>query len=91
MSTGKCAKLAPLFCAPFTVLKCIGSSAYRLALLDGVEIHLVFHVSRLKELLGSGDNMIGIDSLVRSATTEPWKYARNRHRKNRNTELRMKR
>ena len=25
--------------------------------------------------------LIGFDSLVRSATTEPWKYARNGHRK----------
>ena len=55
---GKCAKLAPRFCGPFTVLKRIGSSTYRLTLPDGVEIHPVFHVSRLKELLGFGDNTI---------------------------------
>ena len=45
--------LAPRFCGPFIVLKHIGSSIYRLALPDGVQIHLVFHVSHLKELLGS--------------------------------------
>ena len=64
MSTGKCAKLAPLFCAPFTVLKCIGSSAYRLDLPNGVEINPVFHVSRLKELLSSGDNTVTTETLV---------------------------
>ena len=64
MSTGKCAKLAPRFCGPFTVLKRMGSSAYRLALPDGVEIHPVFHVRRQKELLGSGDNTVTTETLV---------------------------
>ena len=64
LSTGKCAKLAPRFCGPITVLKRIGSSAYRLALPDGVEIHPVFHVSRLKELLGFGNNTFTNDTLV---------------------------
>ena len=50
LSTGKCAKLAPQFSGPFTVLKRIGSSTYHLALPDGVEIHLVFHVSHLKRI-----------------------------------------
>ena len=59
-------KLAPRFCGPFTNLKRIGSSAYRLALPDGVGIHLVFHVSRLKELLGSGDNTVTTETLVSS-------------------------
>ena len=63
---GKCAKLAPQFYGPFTVLKHIGSSAYRLDLPDGVEIHLVFHVSRLKELLGSADNTVTTETLVTS-------------------------
>ena len=61
---GKCAKLAPRFCGPFTVLKRIGSSAYRLALPDGVEIHLVFPVSCLKELHGLGDNTVITETLV---------------------------
>ena len=63
---GKCAKLALRFCGPFTILKRIGSSTYRLALPDGVEIHLVFHVSRLKELLGSGNNTVTTKTLVTS-------------------------
>ena len=66
MSTSKWAKLAPWFCGPFTILKCIGSSAYRLALPDGVGIYLVFHVSRLKELLGSSDNTVTAETLVTS-------------------------
>ena len=71
MSTGKCSKLAPRFCGPFTVLKRIGSSANRLALLDGVEIHPVFHVSRLKELLGCGDNTVTTETLVTSKPHVP--------------------
>ena len=66
LSTSKCAKLAPRFCRPFTVLKRIGSSAYRLALLDGVEIHPIFHVNRLKELMGSCNNTITTKTLVTS-------------------------
>ena len=66
LSTGKCAKLAPRFCGPFTILKRIGSSAYRLNLPNGVEIHPVFHVSRLEELLGFDDNTVTIETLVTS-------------------------
>ena len=63
LSTGRCAKLAPWFCGPFIVLKQIGSSAYHLTLPDGVEIHPVFHVSCLKELLSSSDNIITTETL----------------------------
>jgi hypothetical protein len=64
LSMGKCAKLAPRYCGPFIVLKRIGSSAYCLDLPAGVDVHPVFHVSRLKELLGSDDNMVTIKDLV---------------------------
>ena len=66
MSSSKCATLAPQFCGPFIVLKHIGSSTYRLALPDGVEIHPVFHVSRLKEFLGSNNNTVTTETLVTS-------------------------
>ena len=55
---GKCAKLAVRFCGTFTFLKRIGSSASRLDIPNGVEIHPVFPVSRLKELMGSSDNTV---------------------------------
>ena len=50
LSTGMCVKLAPRLCGPFIVLERIGSSAYHFALPDGVKIHPIFHVNRLKEL-----------------------------------------
>ena len=31
LAMSKCVKLAPQFCTPFTVLKCIGSSTYCLS------------------------------------------------------------
>ena len=65
-SIGKYGKLAPRFSEPFTILEHIYSSSYFLALLDGVEIYLVFHVSRLKELLGSSDNTVTTETLVTS-------------------------
>ena len=37
-----------------------------ICLIDGVEIHPVFHVSRLKELLGSGNNTVTTETLVTS-------------------------
>ena len=58
--------LAPWFCEPFIVRKRIGSTTYCLALPDGVEIHPNFHVSHLKELLGSDDNTVTIETLITS-------------------------
>ena len=37
-----------------------------ICLIDGVEIHPVFHVSRLKELLGSGNNTVTTENLLTS-------------------------
>ena len=68
---GKCAKLAPRYCVPFEILKRVGSFAYHLALPCNVGIHFVFHVSRLKPFLGSGDNTITIRDLV---TLEDFSY-----------------
>ena len=64
LSTGKCAKLAPRYCGPFEIIKRVGSSAYQLALPPNVGIHPVFHVSRLKEFLGSNDNTVTLHDLV---------------------------
>ena len=63
---GKCSKLALRFCETSTVLKHIGSLAYRLTPPDGIGIHPVFHVSHLKDLLGSYDNIITIEALIAS-------------------------
>ena len=54
------AKLAAHYWGSCTVLHHIGSSAYCLDLLEGVSIHLVFHVSHLKELMGSNKNIVTI-------------------------------
>ena len=75
---GKCVKLAPRFCGPFTVLKRIGSSSYRLDLPNGVEIHPAFLGSHLKELLGFGDNTIITKTLVTSEELGSKPYVPNR-------------
>ena len=56
---GNCVKLAPCYYGPSTVLNHISSSAYHLDFLNGVDVHIVFHVSCLKEPLGF-DNTITI-------------------------------
>ena len=63
LCTCKCAKLTPHFCEPFIVLKRIGSSPYHLDLPPDIKVYLIFHVSLLKELLGSGDNSVSLVTL----------------------------
>ena len=46
-------KLSSRFYGPFKILTKIGSIAYRLLLLDDCQIHPVFHVSQLKQVVGS--------------------------------------
>jgi hypothetical protein len=45
-------KLEPKFYGPYDIIKCIGSMAYKLALPATSEIHLVFHVSCMKKVVG---------------------------------------
>jgi hypothetical protein len=48
-----CQKLAPKFCGPYTILKCMGLMTYQLALPSHSKIHPGFHVSCLKKAIGT--------------------------------------
>jgi hypothetical protein len=48
-----CQKLAPKFYGPYTILKHVGQVTYQLALPSHSKIHLVFHVSCLKNVIGT--------------------------------------
>jgi hypothetical protein len=48
-----CQKLAPKFYGPYTALKHVGQVAYQLALPSHLKLHLVFHVSCLKKVIGT--------------------------------------
>ena len=45
-------KLSPKYYGPYKVLQKIGTMAYKLELLASSRVHLVFHVSCLKEVIG---------------------------------------
>ncbi|RZB46923.1 Leucine aminopeptidase 1 isoform B [Glycine soja] len=53
-------KLAKRFYGPFQVVERIGPVAYKLQLPEGVQIHPIFHCSKLKPFRGSSENMVGI-------------------------------
>ncbi|WP_435653937.1 hypothetical protein [Escherichia coli] len=65
MRTGKVYKLSPRFAGPYLILKKINEVAYRLRLPEGIRVHPVFHVSRLKEVLGARDNLVSDHELSR--------------------------
>jgi hypothetical protein len=48
-----CQKLAPKFYGPYTVLKHMGKVAYQLSFPNSSKLHLVFHVSCLKKVIGT--------------------------------------
>jgi MarR-like DNA-binding transcriptional regulator SgrR of sgrS sRNA len=48
-----CQKLAPKFYGPYIVLKHVGQMAYQLAFPSHSMLHLVFHVSYLKKVIGT--------------------------------------
>ena len=45
--------MVPKFYGPYTVLKHVGQVAYQLALPNHFKLHLVFHVSCLKKVIGT--------------------------------------
>lgn len=49
LRVGACAKQAPRFCEPFSIIKRIGPIAYQLSLPPIVKFNDVFHVSLLKK------------------------------------------
>ena len=55
---GSCAKLAPRFCGPFSIIERIGPVAYRIALHTTMKVHDVFHVSLLKKYVKDVDHVI---------------------------------
>ncbi|KAJ7519065.1 hypothetical protein O6H91_20G021300 [Diphasiastrum complanatum] len=57
MRTGKHYKLSPRYRGSFKILKKIGSLAYQLELPKKSQVHLVFHVSRLKKSLREGEHL----------------------------------
>jgi hypothetical protein len=48
-----CQKLVPKFYGPYIVLKCVGQVVYQLALPNQSNLHLVFHVSCIKKVIGT--------------------------------------
>jgi hypothetical protein len=48
-----CKKITPQFYGPYTILKRVGLVAYQLALPSHSKLHLVFHVSFLKKVIGT--------------------------------------
>ena len=64
LSTGKVLKLSPRYCGPFTILKRIGTVAYKLALFKGRQVHPIFHMSCLCKCLHEQDQVIDSGILV---------------------------
>jgi hypothetical protein len=48
-----CQNLVPKFYGPYTILKHVGHVAYQLDLPSHLKLHLVFHVSCLKKVIGA--------------------------------------
>ena len=58
LQIGSCAKLAPWFCGPFSIIEKIGLVAYQLAKPLIVKFHDVFHMSLRKKYVKDVDHVI---------------------------------
>ena len=55
---GSCAKLAPWFFGPFSIVEMIGPVAYQLALPPTMKLHDVLHVPLLNKYVKDVDHVI---------------------------------
>jgi hypothetical protein len=58
LKLGSYAKLAARFCGPLEILESIGLVAYMIALPSSMFVHIVFHVSLLKQYIPNANNVI---------------------------------
>jgi len=67
-------KLSPKYFGPYSIVAKVGKVAYRLQLLEGVDSHLVFHVSLLKQAkepqVNASQNLPPIEET--KEVIEPW-------------------
>ena len=91
MSSGKCPKLSPRFCGPWSIVQKLSDVAYRLEFPLGCRVHPVFHVSKLKRFISKDTNLIdGLVSLQEDASSDhsPDKILDRREKRLRNRTLR---
>ena len=92
MSLGKYKKLSPRYCGPYTVVKSVGSQAYKLDLPEHLKVHNVFHVNLLKQYIPRADHVLNDDQIVMPTQgilqLQPNKILETRERKLRNKMIR---
>ena len=92
MSLGKYKKLSPRYCGPYTVVKSVGSQAYKLDLPEHLKVHDVFHVNLLKQYIPSEDYVLNDNEVVMPTQgilqLQPSEILETRERKLRNRVIR---